>query len=148
MLVGRAVATACTAALLTGAQVKPSITSLYTIFTNPLFWLLDFSNLVDVNAYFCCHPASIQSVGDRRSFELCVNNLFWISAILRGGHGVPPLQMTRVSSITYAPAALFFCACSCCMYCLIAAICPGARCSFHSSNRFATFSRFASMVGS
>lgn len=56
MLVGRAVATACSAALLTGTQVKPAITSLHTIFTNPLFWLLNFSNLVDVTAYFC-HPA-------------------------------------------------------------------------------------------
>ena len=74
MLVGRTVATACTAALLTSAQVKPAITSLHAIFTNPLFWLLNFSNLVDVNAYFCCHPASIQSEGDNRRCDFCANS--------------------------------------------------------------------------
>ena len=63
--VWRAIATASAAALLTGAQVNPAITNLHTLFTNPLFWLLNFSNLVDVNAYFCCHPASIQPAGDR-----------------------------------------------------------------------------------
>ena len=65
VLVGRAVATTCSAALLTGAQVKPAITSLYTVFTNPLFRLLNFRNFFDVNAYFCCHPASIQPAVDR-----------------------------------------------------------------------------------
>ena len=74
MLVGRAVATTCSAALLTGAQVNPAITGLHTFFTNPLFWLLNFSNLVDVNAYFCCHPASIQSAGDSPRFEVCANS--------------------------------------------------------------------------
>jgi len=53
VLVWRAVATTRAAALLARAQVKPAIASLHTIFTNPLFWLLNVRNLVDMNAYFC-----------------------------------------------------------------------------------------------
>ena len=55
VLVWRAITTARAAALLTRAQVNPAITSLYTLFTHPLFRLLNFTNLVDVTAYICCH---------------------------------------------------------------------------------------------
>ena len=70
VLVRRAVATTCSATLLARAQVKPAITGLHTVFTNPLFWLLNVSNLVDMNAYFCRHPASIQPADAPRSVAL------------------------------------------------------------------------------
>ena len=70
VLVWRAVATTRSAALLARAEVKPAITSLRTIFTDPLFWLLNVSNLVDMSAYFCCHAASIQPADDPRSVAL------------------------------------------------------------------------------
>lgn len=71
VLVRRTVATTRAAALLASAQVKPAISSLHTVFTNLLLWLLNVSNLVDMNAYFCWHPASIQPAGE--SLELCAN---------------------------------------------------------------------------
>jgi len=35
--------------------MHPTITSLHTLFTNPLLWLLDLSNRVDMNANFSSH---------------------------------------------------------------------------------------------
>ena len=70
VLVWGTVATTRAAALLARAQVKPAITSLYTVFTYPLFRLLNVTNLVDMNAYFCWHPASIQPGDAPRSVAL------------------------------------------------------------------------------
>ena len=70
VLVWGTVATTRAAALLARAQVKPTVSSLHTVFTNPLFWLLNVSNLVDMSAYFCWHPASIQPADDPRSVAL------------------------------------------------------------------------------
>src|ERR1044072_4646038 len=64
MLVWRTVATTCLAARLTSTQVNPLRTDLHTLFTHPLLRLLDFFNRIDMNTYFCCHPASIQAGRD------------------------------------------------------------------------------------
>ena len=61
MPVWRTIATPRGATLLASAQVHPLRTDLHTFFTNPLLRLLDFINRIDMNTYFCCHPASIQA---------------------------------------------------------------------------------------
>ena len=63
MSVWRTVATSCRATLLARAQVNPLIASLHALFTNSLLRLFDVSDPIDVNAYFCCHAASIQFAG-------------------------------------------------------------------------------------
>ena len=59
MLVWRTVATPRRAALLARAQMKPLISRLYALLANSLFWLFNIGNPIDVNAYLCCHAASI-----------------------------------------------------------------------------------------
>jgi hypothetical protein len=64
MLVWRTVATASRATLLARAQMKPGISRLNALIANSIFWLFDIGNPIDVNAYLCCHVASIQFAGD------------------------------------------------------------------------------------
>ncbi len=64
MLVWRTIATSCRATLLARAQMKPAISRLDALFANSLFWLFDISDPIDMNAYLCCHSASIQFAGD------------------------------------------------------------------------------------
>lgn len=64
MLVWRTVATTSRATLLARAQMKPVISRLNALFANSIFRLLDIGNPIDVNAYLCCHAASIQFAGD------------------------------------------------------------------------------------
>ena len=64
MPVRRTVATSSRPALLTRAQVNPARSDLYALFANPLLRLFDVSDRIDVNAYFCCHAASIQFAAD------------------------------------------------------------------------------------
>ena len=81
--------------------MKPTISSLHTVFTNPLFWLLDVSNLVDMNAYFCWHPASIQPAGEPRSLELCEDTRGLTSS---GSsifvEGPPWLSLARITDVS------------------------------------------------
>jgi hypothetical protein len=60
MPVRRAIATSCRATLLARAQMNPAISRLHALFTNSLLRLFDIGDPIDVNAYFCCHAASIQ----------------------------------------------------------------------------------------
>ena len=64
MLVWRTIATSSRAALLTRAQVNPTISRLNALFANSLLRLFDISDRIDMNAYFCCHAASIQFGND------------------------------------------------------------------------------------
>src|SRR5690242_19935061 len=64
MPVWRTVATSCRAALLARAQVNPLSSNLHALFANSLLWLFDVGDPIDVNAYLCCHAASIQFAGD------------------------------------------------------------------------------------
>ena len=64
MPVWRTVATSSRAALLAGAQVNPTISRLNALFADFLLRLFDVSDRIDMNAYFCCHAASIQFADD------------------------------------------------------------------------------------
>ncbi len=64
MPVWRTITTSSRAALLAGAQVNPLVPRLNTLFANSLFRLFDISDRIDMNAYFCCHSASIQFADD------------------------------------------------------------------------------------
>ena len=64
MPVWRTVATSSRPALLAGAQVNPACSDLHALFANSLLRLFDVSDRIDVNAYFCCHAASIQFADD------------------------------------------------------------------------------------
>jgi len=74
MSVRRTVATSSRTALLAGAQVNPTISRLHALFANSLLRLFDVSDRIDVNAYFCCHAASIQFADDS---PLGVRYVWW-----------------------------------------------------------------------
>ena len=64
MPVWRTVATSSCAALLTRAQVNPACSDLHALFANSLLRLFDVGDRIDMNAYLCCHAASIQFADD------------------------------------------------------------------------------------
>jgi len=74
MPVWRTVATSSRAALLTGAQVNPTVARLHALFANSLLRLFDVSDRIDVNTYFCCHATSIQFAYDS---PLGVRYVWW-----------------------------------------------------------------------
>src|SRR6185369_2221820 len=111
--------------------MNPACSDLHALFANSLLRLFNVSDRINVNAYFCCHEASIQ---------------FGDDSLL--GVGAPQRRRPHLSTLTTYALADFFFARSCCMYSLIAATFPGLRCSDHSSKRFAAFSRFPSRFGS
>ena len=77
MFVWRRVATSGRATLLAGAQVNPAISRLHALFANSLLRLFDVGDPIDVNAYLCCHSASIQAAGYSllAAAERCWDNL-------------------------------------------------------------------------
>ena len=91
MLVWRTITTSSSAALLAGAQVNPLVSRLNTLFANSLFRLFDISDRIDMNAYFCCHSASIQFADDnpRGGRNVCWDNPH------------PDLTVDRVSKLVF-----------------------------------------------